>query len=396
MLKSTPLEAATQADLAHEISERLDAALKSHLEQAYAPENVKELRLFSATETAELLECTPQYLRKCHADGSLPEPAKIKNGRRYYSADEIAATRQNLGLRSAKARKKYLPGRHEGDGLQVIQFMNFKGGSAKSTSAIHVCHYLALKGYRVLAIDLDPQGSLTGFCGIDTELDFEETSIYDALKYEDPVPMQEVIFKTYFAGLDIAPANLRLSEFEMETAAHASERGNFYKRLSAAIAEVDEYYDVVIIDSPPSLGFLTLTGVYASTSVIVPLTPSMLDLASTKQFVHMFSEYIGTLEDQGIFLDYDFFSFLITRDDPSDVPSQQIVSLMRTLFPYRVLPSTCVRSTAISDASLLKMSIYEMPKSEVTRSTYERAKNSMDSVGEDISKLIQTAWGRDK
>lgn len=272
--------------------------------------------------------------------------------------------------------------------------MNFKGGSAKSTSAIQLCHYLALYGYRVLAIDLDPQGSLTGFCGIQTELEFNGTSIYDALRYDEPRPMSDAIVSTYFPGLDLAPARLILSEFETETAVSAGRGVAFFERLSRAIESVEASYDVVVIDSPPALGFLTLTGLYAATSVIVPMTPSMLDLASTQQFIEMTSAYLGVIEDTGIRLDHDFFSFLITRDDPSDIPSQQIVSLMRALFQDRVIAATSLRSTAVADAAMLKMSIYEVSRAEMTRSTYDRARGSADAVGAEVGRMIQKAWGR--
>ncbi|WP_298919136.1 plasmid partitioning protein RepA [uncultured Roseobacter sp.] len=393
MFQTSPIEAATQSDLTREMATRLHTALTTHLQQAYAPDQRKHLRNFSATEVADLLGVTGQFLRKCHSDGSLPEPTIIRNGRRFYSGDEILRARQTLeeGSRSAG---KYLPGRRGDDKLQVIQLMNFKGGSAKSTSAIHLCHYLALNGYRTLAIDLDPQGSLTGFCGIQTELEFDGASIYDALRYDDPLPMSDAIVRTYFPGLHLSPARLVLSEFETETAVNAGRGVAFFERLSRAIETVQHDYDVVIIDSPPALGFLTLTGLYAATSVIVPMTPSMLDLASTQQFVEMTSAYLGVIEDTGVQLDHDFFSFLITRDDPSDIPSQQIVSLMRALFQDRVVAATGLRSTAIADAAMLKMSIYEVIRAEMTRSTYDRARSSMDAVGAEVAQMIQQAWGR--
>lgn len=393
MFQTAPINAASQSDLTGQMAARLHTALTTHLQQVYAPDHRKNLRLFSATETADLLGVTGQFLRKCHSEGTLSEPAVIKKGRRFYSGDEVLRIRQLLES-SSRTPGKYLPGRRDNDKLQVIQLMNFKGGSAKSTSAIHLCHYLALSGYRVLAVDLDPQGSLTGFCGIQTELEFEGASIYDALRYEDPVPMSAAIVETYFPGLHLAPARLVLSEFETETAINAGRGVAFFDKLNQAIQSVEGNYDVVVIDSPPALGFLTLTGLYAATSVIVPMTPSMLDLASTQQFIEMTSAYLGVIEDTGVQLDHDFFSFLITRDDPSDIPSQQIVSLMRALFQDRVVSATSLRSTAIADASMLKMSIYEVLRSEMTRSTYDRAKMSMDSVGAEVAKMIQKAWGR--
>lgn len=393
MFQTAPIEAASQSDLTRVMSERLHTALTTHLQQAYAPDQRKTLRLFSATEAADLLGVTGQFLRKCHSDGTLAEPEVNKAGRRFYSGSELLAARRALEGGS-RTSGKYLPGRRNGDALQVVQLMNFKGGSAKSTSAVHLCHYLALKGYRVLAVDLDPQGSLTGFCGIQTELEFKGASVYDALRYDEPLPLAETIVPTYFPGLDLAPAKLVLSEFETETAVSAGRGEAFFDRLSAALATVEADYDVVVIDSPPALGFLTLTGLYAATSVIVPMTPSMLDLASTQQFIEMTSAYLGVIEETGVRLDHDFFSFLITRDDPSDIPSQQIVSLMRALFQDRVVGATMLRSTAVADAAMLKMSIYEVSRAEMTRSTYDRARGSADAVGSEIAGMIQKAWGR--
>ncbi len=393
MIEITPIQASTQSELTREISSRLNSALTAHLQQAYAPDERKDLRLFGATEAAKLLGVTGQFLRKGHNDKSIPEPANVIAGRRSYTGDELLSIR-HLMESGARNKGRYMPGRRGDDKLQVIQFMNFKGGSAKSTSAIHLCHYLALNGYRVLAVDLDPQGSLTGFCGIQTELEFDGASVYDAIRYDDPLPMSETITQTYFPGLDLAPAKLILSEYETETALNAGEGVKFFDRLSVALASVQENYDVVIIDSPPALGFLTLTGLYAATSVIIPMTPSMLDLASTQQFIEMTSAYLQVIEDTGADINHDFFSFLITRDDPTDIPSQQIVSLMRALFQERVFNASSLRSTGIADATMLKMSIYEVVRSEMTRSTYDRARASMDAVGDETAQLIQKAWGR--
>ncbi|MCY4288553.1 MAG: plasmid partitioning protein RepA [Aestuariivita sp.] len=393
MFQTAPITATTQADLTGQIAQRLNTALTTHLQQAYAPDRRKTLRLFGATEAADWIGVSGQFLRKCHAEGIVTEPEVINNGRRIYSADEMLQAREALQATARKANK-YVPRRQVGEKLQVIQLMNFKGGSAKSTSAIHLCHYLALRGFRVLAIDLDPQGSLSGFFGLDTAQELESATIYDAIRYEDPRPMSDVVLESYFPNLHLAPARLILSEFELETATAAGRGVSFFNRLDAAIQTVAPCYDVVILDSPPALGFLTLTGLYAASAVLVPMTPSMLDLASTQQFIDMTSAYIGVIEESGVQLDFDCFSFLITRDDPHDVPSQQIVSLMRALFQDRVLAATCLRSTAIADASMLKMSIYEVARADMVRATYDRVRLSMDAVGKEVEGIILSAWGR--
>lgn len=99
----------------------------------------------------------------------------------------------------------YLPGRRENDALQVISIVNFKGGSSKTTSAIHLAQRYALRGYRVLAIDMDPQASLTTMFGYRPKIEFAENgTVYDALKYEDPVPLSQFIRKGSVAKLSFA------------------------------------------------------------------------------------------------------------------------------------------------------------------------------------------------
>jgi len=393
MIPVTPLSADRPSALATDISERLNAAIREHLLAAFAPDNTKTLREFSAPEVAELLDVSGQFMRKVHADGVLPEPATNRGGRRYYSGQEILQAREILE-RTSRKKGHYLPRRMEGEKLQVWQLMNFKGGSSKSTTTIHLAHYFALQGYRVLAVDLDPQGSLTSMCGISPEIEFDGLTIYDAIKYENPSPMADVIVQTYFPGLAIAPSRLVLSEFETESAVHSNPERPFYFRIRDALAQVEADYDLVLMDSPPQLGFLTISGMAAATSIIVPMTPSMLDVSSTAQFLELAGAYMGVIEDAGAALDYDHFKLLITRDEPTDIPSQQITSFMRALFQDRVMSATALKSTAISDATMLKQSLYEVVRSDMTRATYDRARGSMDAIGREIETMVRQTWGR--
>jgi len=393
MIPVTPILTDRPSELATDISSRLNTAIREHLLSAFAPDNTKSLRTFSAPETAELLGVSGQFMRKLHGEGTLPEPADVRSGRRYYTAQEIRSAREILE-QSSRTKGRYLPGRQDGEKLQVWQLMNFKGGSSKSTTTIHLAHYLALKGYRVLVVDLDPQGSLTSMCGINPEIEFDGLTIYDAIKYEDTVLLSKIIQETYFPGIWLAPSRLLLSEFETESAVQSNPEQPFFTRISNALLDVEDQFDIVLMDSPPQLGFLTISGMAAATSLIVPLTPSMLDVSSTAQFLELAGAYMGVIEDAGAALHYDNFKFLITRDEPTDIPSQQLSSFMRALFLDRVMAATALKSTAISDATMLKQSIYEVVRSEMTRATYDRARDSMDAVGREVETMIHTAWGR--
>jgi chromosome partitioning protein len=336
------------------------------------------------------------YLRKLHLEGKGPSPETRGGGRRYYSPSDIQELRELLE-QGAKAPGTYLPGRREGDHLQVITVINFKGGSGKTTTAAHLAQKAALDGYKVLAIDLDPQASLSALHGFQPEFDLlDGGTLYDAIRYEDPVPLSQVIQKTYFTNLDLVPGNLDLMEFEHETPRALAERSSriFFTRIGDTLAEVEGDYDLVVIDCPPQLGFLTMSALSAATAVLVTVHPQMLDVMSMCQFLLMTSNLLGVVSEAGGDMSYDWMRYLVTRYEPGDGPQNQMVSFMRSMFGEHVLNHTVLKSTAISDAGITKQTLYEVEKSAFTRATYERAIESLDAVNEEIESLIQKAWGR--
>lgn len=375
------------------LSERLQA----HRAQLFPPNARKELRKFTSGEVADLLGVKDAYLRKLHLDGKGPSPEIRAGGRRYYSPQDIQALREFLE-KGAKAPGTYLPGRRDGDHLQVITVINFKGGSGKTTTAAHLAQKMALDGYRVLGIDLDPQASMSALHGFQPEFDLlDGGTLYDAIRYDDPVPLRDVIQKTYFTNLDLIPGNLDLMEFEHDTPRALAEQDSnlFFTRVGNALASVENDYDVVIMDCPPQLGFLTMSALSAATSVLVTVHPQMLDVMSMCQFLLMTSNLLGVVAEAGGDMSYDWMRYLITRYEPGDGPQNQMVSFMRSMFGENVLNHPVLKSTAISDAGLTKQTLYEVEKNQFTRSTYERAIESLNAVNNEIEDLVQQAWGRE-
>lgn len=377
-------------------ADRLAVALENHMRTSFMPDARKELRPFTSAEAAEFLGMDPARLRKLHFDGKIPEVEMDGRGRRLYSGANIGEIRRVLEAQSRK-HGQFLPGRREGDRLQVIAVANYKGGSSKTTTAIHLAQRLALRGYRVLAIDIDPQGSLTTMFGYTPETEFQSGgNIYDAIRYDDPVPMHEVIRKTYFPNLDLAASGLVLAEFEHETPRALNERREpmFFKRLGLAIDQVEADYDVVVIDCPPQLGFLTMSALIAATTVLITVIPSMLDIASMNQFLQMTAGLLNVVSNYGASLEYDHLKFLITRFEPSDGPQAQMAGFLRALFTDQVMTHTFLKSTAVSDAGLTQQTLYEVDRGEFNRNTYDRAVESINSVVGEMEELIQAAWGR--
>nr|WP_156584764.1 plasmid partitioning protein RepA [Agrobacterium vitis] len=382
---------------AKELSEKL----KQHRLEMYPPRAMKDLREFQLAEAARYVGVTSGYLRNLSLEGRGPTPQVTPSGRRSYTAEQMEEMRHFLE-QSARPGTHYIPHRRNGERLQVVAVVNFKGGSGKTTTAAHLAQFLALSGHRVLAVDLDPQASLSAIHGFQPEFDVHENeTIYGAIRYDDQRrPLRDIIRKTNFPNLDLVPGNLELMEFEHDTPrilaqGQGRDYGRiFFARLDEALTSVADDYDIVLIDCPPQLGFLTMSAICAATAVLITVHPQMLDVMSMCQFLQMLGDILSTLKDVGGNMNLDWLRYLVTRHDPQDGPQAQMVAFMRSMFKNHVLLNPMVRSVAISDAAMTNQTLYEVERSAFTRATYDRAMEAMDAVNGEILDLINKAWGR--
>jgi chromosome partitioning protein len=379
----------------------LSEQLRSLRTAMFPPTSQKSLRSFTSGEVARILDVSDGYLRQLSLDGLGPNPSLSSGGRRSYSLAQINELREYLARTRTRDALSFQPGRRPGDKLQVLAVANFKGGSAKTTTSLYLTQYLSLHGFRVLAIDLDPQASLTAMFGYQPEFDIgENETLYGAIRYDDSRrSMKDVVRATYFDGIGLVPGNLELMEFEHDTPraiADGKARGSqmFFRRVTAAIDEVADEFDVVVIDCPPQLGYLTLGALNAATAMLVTIHPQMVDVASMSQFLLMTADLMSVIEDAGGRIEHDFLRYIVTRHDPNDVPEAQIVALLRGLFGDDVLRATAWKSTAIANAGLTKQSLYELDRGSVGRAAYDRALESINAVNAEIVDLVKKAWGR--
>lgn len=220
---------------------------------------------------------------------------------------------------------------------KVIGFINQKGGVGKTTSTINVARYLADMGKRILLVDLDPQGNASSGLGIDARR-FEK-NLYHAMTLG--LPPQEIIVATDTENFHVIPAAQDLAGAEIEMV-HMSEREY---RLQQVLQKVERYYDYIFIDSPPSLGLLTINGLVASDEVIIPVQTEYYALEGLSQL-------LGTIElvREHLQPNLKIGGALLTMFDRRNRLSRQVVNEVRQHFPGPVFESVIPRSVRLAES----------------------------------------------
>lgn len=377
-------------------SSKLELALSNLSMAQFPPDARRSMRKFTSTEVAQLLDVTEAYIRQVAAKEQGPSP-EIANGRRLYTLEQVLELRLAL---AANGRKKWMNPRRTGsEQCQIIAVTNFKGGSSKTSTTIHLGHYLALRGYRVLAVDLDPQASLTALHGNLPNFDYRGgDTLYSAIRFEDPIPTKSIIHQTHIAGFDVICAGLELTEFETAVALEMRRAGGtgFLLRVSQALEQVVDDYDFILMDSAPSLNFLTLSSLTAATGVVIPVPAHMLDVDSTAKFLELAASYMQILDEVGTSAQWDFAKFLVTKFEPNDHPQANMSALMRQVFGEDLLLNSVIKSTAVADALTWKQSLYEVQRTRFSApKTYDRAIESINAANAELEALFRKAWGRE-
>jgi chromosome partitioning protein len=219
---------------------------------------------------------------------------------------------------------------------RVVALANQKGGVGKTTTAVNLGAYLAL-GLRVLLIDLDPQANATSSLGIDPN--GVELSTYEALLGE--AALGDVIIATGRSQLNLAPASRALAGAQIELI----EMPEREYRLRNTLLPTREQYDVILIDTPPSLGILTLNALVAADALLAPVQCEYLALEGVAQLMETIELVRATLNPRLALL-----GMLMTMYDPRTRLSSQVVEEVRRHFPDRTFDTVIPRSVRLSEA----------------------------------------------
>jgi chromosome partitioning protein len=348
------------------------------------PHERKQLqRLFSPSEAAEMVGRDRTTLARAEPEIGLADtPRNPGNNRRVgYTLEQIQAFRQHFGT---------LPWRNpETDSPIVIACQNFKGGVGKSTTCVNFAHYLALRGYRVLVIDTDSQATTTSLFGYmpDAEIT-QDNTILPYLASEQP-SLKYAIRRTYFPNVDLIPACLALYEAEIAIVMRVAgqptpeQRIAFFSELKYGIQTVADEYDVILLDSPPALGMISVNVLMAADVLLVPSAARMFDFSSTVQFFRMVHNYIGQLDPDK---SYRWVCVLTTLFDRRYESQKQFFEVMRACFGDSVFQRVFFHSSAIINAAAQFNTPYEQAKPD------RQVLEMMNAVFGDVELALLREW----
>ena len=340
-------------------------------------------RVFSPSDAAEMVGRDRTTLARAEAEIGIEPPARNPgNNRRVgYTLEQIQAFRAHFGT---------LPWRSTAvDPVLVIACQNFKGGVGKSTTCVNFAHYLALKGYRVLLIDTDSQATTTSMFGYvpDAEITADNTILpYLAA---DQKSLAYAIRGTHFPNIDLIPACLALYEAEISIVMRVAgqptpeQRVAFFKELQFGIKTVADAYDIVLIDSPPALGMISVNVLMAADALLVPSAARMFDFSSTVQFFRMVHNYISQLDPEK---SYRWISVLTTLFDRRYESQKQFFEVMRACFGDSVFQRVFFHSSAVINSAAQFYTPYEQAKPD------RQVLSMMNSVFEEIELAVLREW----
>ena len=398
----------------------------------------KVLRRFSTWEiTRYLIPVAPAHFRRVlRQNPTLPQGhSDTDGGAKWFTLDEVLRLRAFFAAEGSKS-KDYLPYRPKGLPAKITAVANFKGGVGKTSTGAHLAMSAALDGYKVLVIDLDSQGSMTSIFGGKVEDEWGTVFPLLARHYasslqldnqrrldrgDAPLPLddtmtealdvkaQDVIQGTHWPNIDLIGAQLNLywSEFQIPVWRMQSRGWKLWDALTDILADdgVLDDYDLIFIDTPPALGYLTINGLAAADILLVPQGASFLEFDSTGRFFDMLHSTFASIEDgentaaralgrPEMGFAWDAVRTVITRYDGSQ--QAEMAGLMQAYLGKTLSPYRQDFTALIGQAGESVNGIYEADYRDFNRDTYARGRATFDETYAAFKKLLLGTWRRDE
>jgi chromosome partitioning protein len=384
--------------------------------QGYKPDGEKVLRRFGLHEVCRYMIPLPaaelRGLLKANPDW--PQGHQI-GGQPFWTLEEVNALRACLPLTG----QTEAPSNNEPrEPAKIVTLCNFKGGVSKTTTAAHLAMAAALDGQNVLVVDLDSQASMSTLFG-ETAQDETETAYalmaWDHVrsqKTEDPalaeyanLTADDLIRPTHWPTIDILPAQLNLywAEFQIPVWLQSSHGWRFWDALQNFLTDqrlLDDY-DLVIVDTPPALGYLTINALAAADILLVPVGASFIEFDSTGRFFDMLATTFASIEetlagshDTPPKFHWDAVQVLLTRYD--DAQQGELGDLIQAYLGDMVSPHRQIDTALVGQAGERVSGIYEAPLSDFNPQTYRRGRETFDESWAVLKELLAESRAQDR
>ena len=360
-------------------------AVRQHM---FSPTDRKTAPSMTVTEICNLVDIPKTkfnyYLKK---NPDMPQ-GTMRSNRLEFTAEE-----------AQKWVHKLTPHKHRDKNIKcpaTICVGNFKGGVTTTTTVWTLAQGLALRGYKILVVDLDPQGSATSLYGIVPDLDVAEGDttlpLYQGLQNS----IEYAVRSTYWPGIDLVPASPELhnAEFILPSRQILEEGFEFWRVLDQGLDEVRDKYDVILIDTPPSLSYTTVNAMMAADGLIMPMPPSPLDFASSAQFWSLCNDVFKTLTGKDkIQKRFYFIDVVLTRVDNRVGVSGLVRDWIVRSYGSKVLSTEIPRTVMADTAAAAFGTVYDVHSSDGTSGkTLKRARDAYERLVEQVEMQIQGVW----
>jgi len=412
---------------------RADLASRGH-----EADGRKTLRLFSTWEITRYLipVATAHFRRVLKANPDLPQGrSDTEGGAKWFTLDEVLRLRAHFATEGSKA-KEYLPYRPKDRPAKIVAVANFKGGVGKTSTCAHLAMSAALDGYRVLVVDLDSQGSMTSIFGgrvadewrtvfpllarhyaahlraeNQTRLDRGETPLPldDTLAEALKLSTADMVQPTHWPNIDLIGAQLNLywAEFQIPVWRMQARTWKLWDALGDRLAAdgVLDAYDIVFLDTPPALGYLTINGLAAADILLVPLGASFLEFDSTGRFFDMLHSTFSSIEEgenlaaralgrDELAFEWDAVQAVLTRYDGTQ--QAELAALMQAYLGPTLSPQRQDFTALIGQAGERVNGIYEADYRDFNRETYVRGRAVFDETYAAFKRLLLGVWRKEE
>ena len=402
----------------------------------HAPDGKKRLRKFSTWEICRYLipVAAAHFRRVLKARPELPQGVGEGNSK-WFTLEEVLVLRDHFAAEGA-ANREYRPYRPEGLDAKIVAVANFKGGVGKTSTCAHLAMSAALDGYKVLVIDLDSQGSMTSIMGGQVEdewqtafpilaRDFAEhqqgENLVREARGEAPFALDETLTEaltvsprnliqpTHWPNIDLIGAQLNLywAEFQIPVWRMQGRGWALWDSLSNGLEKNDilKDYDLVLLDTPPALGYLTINALAAADILLVPLGASFLEFDSTGRFFDMLYSTFASIEEgentqrrklglEDVKFEWDAVRTMITRFDASQ--QTDLANVIQAYFGDLMTTFRQDMTAMVGQAGEQVNGIYEADYRDFNRDTYVRGRETFDRTWAEVKELILGAWWRDE